>query len=267
MENKYVLKWEDHQKHVTSTFVIMKENENFFDVTLMCEDNYRIQAHRVMLSTGSCFFREILQGINHPNPLIYLKGLKQQELNLLVAFIYEGKVDIALEDVKEFLDTAKDLKLFGLEQIETIALQTDISNKVSQETSVTKTAEYIQDIKEDHLEMKVTEAKTEQISYFRSDQTESENYILNTDTQNIVNVKNIIKTLPNYNRKKKMPSFPCDLCGKMFKDNFNKLRHMKLHIKGNLNLSNSPRISNHLASNPTDKTAQRLKGIWDSING
>ena len=50
----------------------------FSDVTLVCEDNQMVKAHRVILSTNSSVFHQLLGvAMDHPHPLIYLRGLQR----------------------------------------------------------------------------------------------------------------------------------------------------------------------------------------------
>ena len=84
------------------------------DVTLVCDDDIQIKAHKNILSVSSNFFRNILRKNPHPHPLIYLKGLKHSDLVDLVEFMYSGKVEIAQANLESFLASAQDLKVKGL---------------------------------------------------------------------------------------------------------------------------------------------------------
>ena len=52
----------------------MLEEKDIFDVTLASDDGVQIEAHKVILSASSPFFKEVLKNNKHPNPLLYLKG-------------------------------------------------------------------------------------------------------------------------------------------------------------------------------------------------
>ena len=45
------------QDNAKITFHDIRKTEDFSDVTLVCEDGHQIQAHRVILSSSSLFFR------------------------------------------------------------------------------------------------------------------------------------------------------------------------------------------------------------------
>ena len=60
MEEKLSLKWHDFQENIRSSFKQLKSDNDFADVTLACEDG-DFQAHKLILSTSSLFFRRVLK--------------------------------------------------------------------------------------------------------------------------------------------------------------------------------------------------------------
>jgi len=115
LEEKFCLRWNDFENNISSAFKELKEEHDFFDVTLACEDN-QLQAHKVILSACSPFFRSVLKKNPHQHPLLYLKGVKYEELQSVLNFMYHGEVNIAQEDLNSFLSVAEDLKVKGLTQ-------------------------------------------------------------------------------------------------------------------------------------------------------
>jgi hypothetical protein len=59
-DHKYNLRWHDYHNSVLSTFRSLKEEEDFIDVTLSCEDQ-QYTAHKVVLSACSPYFRKLLK--------------------------------------------------------------------------------------------------------------------------------------------------------------------------------------------------------------
>jgi len=88
--------------------------EKFSDVTLVCEDSQQIKAHKVILSSSSLFFNNVLAENNHQHPLIYLKGVKHKRLKNLLEFIYSGETCIGESEVGGFVELGKDLQVEGL---------------------------------------------------------------------------------------------------------------------------------------------------------
>jgi len=112
---KFCLKWNDFEKNISGAFREIREDKDFFDVTLACDDD-QLQAHKVILSACSPFFRTILRRNKHDHPLLYLKGVKYADLVSVLNFMYHGEVNVAQEELNSFLAVAEDLKVKGLTQ-------------------------------------------------------------------------------------------------------------------------------------------------------
>jgi len=112
---KFCLRWNDFESNINTAFRELREDKDFFDVTLACDDD-QLQAHKVILSACSPFFRTILKRNIHEHPLLYLKGVKYTDLTAVLNFMYHGEVNVAQEDLNSFLAIAEDLKVKGLTQ-------------------------------------------------------------------------------------------------------------------------------------------------------
>ena len=89
-----------------------------FDVTLVTDDGQHIQAHKIILSAGSHIFSDIFLKSNQANMLIYLKGINSVQLEHILDFLYNGEASIEQDDLKEFLETGKELRVKGFEAYE-----------------------------------------------------------------------------------------------------------------------------------------------------
>jgi len=114
-EEKFCLRWNDFENNISTSFRELRDDKDFFDVTLACDDN-QLQAHKVILSACSPFFRSILKKNPHQHPLLYLKGVKYENILSVLNFMYHGEVNIAQEDLNNFLAVAEDLQVKGLTQ-------------------------------------------------------------------------------------------------------------------------------------------------------
>jgi len=112
---KFCLRWNDFESNISSAFQELRDDKDFFDVTLACDDE-QIQSHRVILSACSPFFRNILRRNPHQHPLLYLKGVKFTDLKSVLNFMYHGEVNVAQEELNSFLAVAEDLRVKGLTQ-------------------------------------------------------------------------------------------------------------------------------------------------------
>jgi len=112
---KFCLRWNDFESNISSAFRELRDDKDFFDITLACDDE-QIQAHKVILSACSPFFRNVLRRNPHQHPLLYLKGVKYTDLQSVLNFMYHGEVNVAQEELNSFLAVAEDLKVKGLTQ-------------------------------------------------------------------------------------------------------------------------------------------------------
>jgi len=113
---KLCLKWNDFQANYCQSLRDLRSDQEFADVTIACEGDVQIEAHKIILSASSPFFKSVLKKNKHPHPLLFLKGLKNSLLVSILDFIYDGEVNIAHEDLNEFLVAAEDLKVKGLSE-------------------------------------------------------------------------------------------------------------------------------------------------------
>merc|ERR1712105_63398 len=112
-QGKLGLKWNDFQENAISAFGMLMGDKELADVTLACEDGQQVKAHRVILASSSPFFMNLLRRNKHPHPLIYMRGLKTDDLVAMVDFLYYREVNIFQENLDPFLALAEELQLKG----------------------------------------------------------------------------------------------------------------------------------------------------------
>ena len=99
------------QENLNSAFGELRNDRDFADVILACEDGAQIKTHRVILVSTTLFFKEMLTRNKHPQPLIYMRGLKAVEPVAMVDFLYFGEANVDQESLEVFLGLAEELKL------------------------------------------------------------------------------------------------------------------------------------------------------------
>merc|ERR1712204_100827 len=114
MSEKLCLKWKDFQENVNSAFGSLREDNELVDVTLACEDGQQVEAHKFVLVASSPFFQTLLRRNKHPHPLIYMRGVRSEDLLAIVDFLYYGEANVYQENIDEFLAIAEELNLKGL---------------------------------------------------------------------------------------------------------------------------------------------------------
>ena len=114
MDEKYNLIWNSFQATVAASLEAFRKERDFFDVTLVSEDQTAIEAHKVILSACSPLLKNILRMNNHQHPLIYLNGIESSYLKMVVDYIYMGEVQVPCDKINDFLNVAGMLQVAGL---------------------------------------------------------------------------------------------------------------------------------------------------------
>ena len=109
-------RWNDFESNISTSFRELREDSEFFDVTLCCDNGTDIvPAHKVILAACSPLFRKILsRQKNQQNPFLYLKGIRLKELQAVLNFMYHGEVNVAQDSLNNFLAVAEELAVKGL---------------------------------------------------------------------------------------------------------------------------------------------------------
>ena len=114
MSEKLSLQWHNFRDHITDTFGKLLKDNNFTDVTLACNDGKQMQAHKVVLASSSTFFKNLLLGKNaHTHPMIYMRGVKSENLEAILDFLYCGEANVLQENLETFLILAEELEMKG----------------------------------------------------------------------------------------------------------------------------------------------------------
>ena len=196
----FCLRLNDFGTNIKTSWKEFQDEEYFYDVTLAC-DELQIKAHKIIISSCSPVFKNILKHNPNKHPLIYLRGVKYSDLKNLLTFIYQGEVSIAEEDLNRFLTVAEDLKIKGLYEEKNTDINStrmDSSSKVQKNNYKRKEEDLYKTIMENQ---DLLEAKTERINNFA-----------------------VAKSLVPINEEK---PFPCTKCDKKFISLSNLNAHMK----------------------------------------
>ena len=117
-DEKLCLQWNGFRNNVSSAFGDLRDEKDFTDVTLACEDGQQVEAHKVVLIASSPFFLNLLKRNKHPHPLVYMRGLKFENLLSLVDFLYHGEANVYQDNLDSFLGMAEEFQLKGLDKRE-----------------------------------------------------------------------------------------------------------------------------------------------------
>merc|ERR1712098_51672 len=92
----------------------------FSDVTLVSDDLQHLTAHKIVLSSYSLKFRQLLSEIpqQQANPVIFLTGVSHNHLEALIDFMYTGRTEISRESIKGFFEIADRFQVKGFDSID-----------------------------------------------------------------------------------------------------------------------------------------------------
>ena len=131
---KFALRWNDFESNIFQAMKSLRDDRDLCDVSLACEDDVEVEAHKLILASSSPFFEKIFKKCKNKPALLYLKGVTSHVLKSLLTFMYLGQVSVAQEELNSFLLTAEDLQVRGLSRRdeERRESETDVSKPVVQ---------------------------------------------------------------------------------------------------------------------------------------
>ncbi|XP_044733902.1 longitudinals lacking protein, isoforms H/M/V-like isoform X1 [Chrysoperla carnea] len=132
VDQQICLRWNNFQSNITAQFGTLRDHEDFVDVTIACGGR-RFEAHKVVLSACSPFFKELFKSNPCPHPIIFMRDVEPKHIQALLEFMYAGEVQVAQAHLAGFLRTAESLQIRGL---------TDASNGHKIENKNHSTNEY-----------------------------------------------------------------------------------------------------------------------------
>ena len=258
MSEKLSLKWNDFPDITSTAFGGLRNDTDFSDVTLACEDGQQVEAHKVILAAFSPFFQKLLRRNKHPHPLIYMRGVKSEDLVAIVDFLYYGEANVYQENIDAFLAIAEELKLKGLtgNKDETNRPDSILSDdKIEIDPLIIQPKNEHSTTQERIYEQSLT---TEKIGTALAVQSYEVSHVNITDVQELdAKVKSMMtksqNILPNRNRKADIctvcgkegdgsiirdhieanhlegVSLPCNYCGKKFRSRDYLKHHMRIH--------------------------------------
>ena len=118
MEIPTFISWPEFENNASKTSKQLWNNPHFTDVTLATSDDQQIEAHKIILSSCSHFFMDILLKNPHENPLIYLEDIKYSQLKNILEFIYLGECTVDMDQIKDFLAIGSDLEISGINNLD-----------------------------------------------------------------------------------------------------------------------------------------------------
>ena len=192
----------------------------------MGDDYQPLQAHKVVLSSCSEYFKNVLlNSRKYPNPVLCVEGLSKAELNNVLDYVYNGEVQIKQDDLERFLTIAERFKLEGLNGQQT---KMDITEDATEDCSLEKAVDpkdllngvtyYVNDLLQESILNSKKQFKNEEKMILFQSQNLSEQE---------VNVKlDQMFTLDNSG------IFTCNFCSKNANKKVHMREHVEMHVEG-----------------------------------
>ena len=113
---KFNIGWNSFQSHLEETSKELYTGGHFADCTLVSDDMIPTQAHKIVLSSASIVFKQLLMlnPNSNTNPVLFLKGVKHEELKSILQFIYCGETNVHKDRFDKFILATNDLDIKGL---------------------------------------------------------------------------------------------------------------------------------------------------------
>ena len=220
MGEQFCLKWNDFQSTISQSFKELQVEKDFANVTLVSDDEVQLQAHKVVLSASSPFFKNVLKKSPHEHPLIYLYGVSSTSIKFILDYVYQGEVQIYQNQLNLFLDTAEKLKISGL--ITAAHESTELKN------------EKLENIRDHYDSVQETNQVKPIIRTQREDKIFPENSAVScldnvgegdTDIdQLLLKISEMTERVDGF--------YKCKVCGKTSRDKTNLGKHIETHIEG-----------------------------------
>ncbi|XP_068248106.1 zinc finger and BTB domain-containing protein 49-like isoform X2 [Palaemon carinicauda] len=107
------LRWNNHHSSFMHTLSNLRNKESYSDITLACDGKF-YSVHKIVLSTCSDYFVDILNRTPCKHPIIILKDIRQQDLEALLNYMYLGEVNVGQNDLACLIKAAECLRIKGL---------------------------------------------------------------------------------------------------------------------------------------------------------
>lgn len=110
---QFSLRWNNFHTNLKSGFHDLLQQAEMVDVTLAVDGHF-LQAHKVVLSICSPYFKMMFKTNPCKHPIVILKDVGHENMKDILQFMYMGEVSVLRENLSSFLRTAEILQVKGL---------------------------------------------------------------------------------------------------------------------------------------------------------
>ena len=235
-EEGYNLTWNMFSDHLRNMLLNMMKITYLTDVTIICDDQKIVKAHKIILSACSPVFKTIIDSVSPETAVIFLRGIKLEDMEAILEFMYSGQVTLDQTRIEEFITVAKNLQIKELYDLHS---NTELDNK----EEVVNGDNDIEHVK--------TKKDTEEQSFYKQYQCKYEQCDFVAKSSAMLNHVKRVHTGQKYG---------CILCEKQFTRQFALRDHVNLIHNG---------IRNYQCHNCSYQTSKKgnLKVHVDTVHG
>ena len=218
MSEKFCLKWNDFHANVSKSFKALRSADDFYDVTLVSDDQKQVSAHKIVLSASSEYFKDVLRSNKHPHLMLCLNGVSSNELSSILDYIYNGEIQIYQEQLDSFLQIAQRFQLEGLMQGEEVASsKSEINEQFVEDYGI-------------HQEM---DPQTTEIDRdFKIVKPPKERIIVESTSGSKLSIEDLDKRIEENIERQPDGKYICLPCGKILRCRAIAVEHTEIHIDG-----------------------------------
>ena len=111
---------------ISDTLQNLYDKKHFSDVTLISEDQKKVEAHKFILASCSNLFARILGNFTQPNSVIFLRGLKSGDMECLLRYCYFGEVKVSNYNVGKIMALIKEFEIWNDDSTEFISQEHEV---------------------------------------------------------------------------------------------------------------------------------------------
>ena len=220
MDDHLKLTWSLHMNNFKDVIKDLQETECLSDVTLVCNDDTQIKAHKFVLIGSSPVLRTMLLQSSQRDTIVFLRGVERRELEWVLEFMYLGQTQVPQTKLEGFIELAKDLKMKGIynEDDGNTPENAEDKTKENAKDNPSEEKEIIKNIKLPALEFSKQFSNQEQFFRYSCDLCSFE-----TKSKTRGNAKAHLKD--HTEKEHEGIRYPCDICPHQSKDKQNLKDH------------------------------------------
>ena len=218
---KFSIKWNDFYSNVSKSFNNLRIREDFSDVTLVGDDFKQIAAHKIILSSCSQYFNNILKNFAmQKHPILCLDGMSSEDIRKVLDYIYYGELKIYQDEIDRFMVVGQRLGLEGLIE----------QTNSTKESTVKKENHALQDNEYFNTESSDVEVRVIKKSFLAS--SHDPTIISFAEGSSINSIEELDNKVEESYSRDNDGSYLCLYCQKTFRNSGHIREHVEVHFDG-----------------------------------